>query len=179
MTKTQVYAVGDARIARVEDCVIDSFPPERLLPEWREDDRRRLEQMSEAMAPDGRHVRLSVHSWVIQRQGKTIIVDTGAGADKPRPFARHFDQLKTPYLARLRDIGVSAADVDYVLHTHLHVDHVGWNTTLVDGRWRPTFANARHVFSAKEYAYFTDLEHCPATMAHILRRRNSWRRLAG
>lgn len=46
--------------------------------------------------------------------------------------------------------------VDYVLHTHLHVDHVGWNTRLVDGRWQPTFPNARHIFSAKEYAFFSD-----------------------
>jgi glyoxylase-like metal-dependent hydrolase (beta-lactamase superfamily II) len=156
MTKTQIYAVGDARIACVEDCVIDSFLPERLLPEWREDNRRLLEQMPETLAPDGRHVRLSVHSWVVRLHGKTIIVDTGVGADKARPFARYFDRLRTPYLARFQDIGVSPGDVDYVLHTHLHVDHVGWNTTLVDGRWAPTFPNARHLFSAKEYAYFTD-----------------------
>jgi glyoxylase-like metal-dependent hydrolase (beta-lactamase superfamily II) len=156
MTKPHVYKVGDARVARVQDWVLDSFQPGQLLPEWHEDNRRLLEQMPEAMAPDGQRVLLSIHSWVIRRDGKTIIVDTGVGNDKARPFARYFDHLKTPYLARLDDIGVSPGEVDYVLHTHLHVDHVGWNTTLVDDRWVPTFPKARHVFSTKEYAYFTD-----------------------
>ena len=158
MPTPSAYTVGDARITRVEDCVLASFLPERLLPELGVSDRRLLQGMPETMAPDGQHLLLSIHSWVVQVGGKTIIVDTGVGADKARPHAPYFDRLKTPYLDRLRDAGVSPQDVDYVLHTHLHVDHVGWNTRLVDGRWTPTFPNARHLFSAKEYAYFTDPE---------------------
>lgn len=157
MTKPYFYTVGDARVTRVADCVLASFLPQQLLPEWHDDDWRRAEQMPEAMAPDGRHVLLSIHSWIIEHQGMTTIVDTGAGNDKERPRARYFDHLRTPYLARLNEIGVSPDKVDYVLHTHLHVDHVGWNTMSVDGRWVPTFPNARHIFSAKEYAYFTDI----------------------
>lgn len=156
MAGSRIYAVGDARVACVVDCVFDSFTPQRLLPDWRDDDQRLAEQMPETMTPDGRHVLLSIHSWVIWRQGKTFIVDTGAGNDKDRPHAPYFDHIKTPYLARLAEIGVAPGEVDYVLHTHLHVDHVGWNTRLVDGRWQPTFPKARHIFSAKEYAYFTD-----------------------
>jgi len=156
MTKPHFYTLGEARIARIVDCVLDTFPPQQLLPQWQDDDRRLAEQMPEGITPDGEHLLLSIHSWVIERQGKTIIVDTGAGNDKERPHARYFDHLRTPYLARLNEIGVSPDKVDYVLHTHLHVDHVGWNTMLVDGRWVPTFPNARHIFSAKEFAYFTD-----------------------
>jgi glyoxylase-like metal-dependent hydrolase (beta-lactamase superfamily II) len=136
--------------------VLESFSPARLLPEWREDHRKLLERMPGTTTPDGRHLLLGVHSWVVWHGGKTIIVDTGVGNDKVRPFAPYFDHLKTPFLARLRHIGVLPEEVDYVLHTHLHVDHVGWNTMLVGGRWTPTFPNARHVFSAREYAWFTD-----------------------
>ncbi len=146
MTKPHVYTVGDASVTRVQECVLNSFQPGQLLLDWDDDKQRLLEQMPETQSPDGQHVLLSIHSWVVQRDGKTIIVDTGVGNTKARPFARHFDHLQTPYLARLRDIGVSPEDVDYVLHTHLHVDHVGWNTTLVDGRWMPTFPKAKHVF---------------------------------
>lgn len=156
MAKPHVYSVGDAHVARVQDCVLDSFRPDQLLPEWREDYRRLFERMPEIWTDDGQHLLLSIHSWVIHLDGKTVIVDTGAGNDKARPFAPYFDHLKTPYLARLQDIGVSPEQVDYVLHTHLHVDHVGWNTILADDRWVPTFPKAKHVFSAKEYAYFTD-----------------------
>ena len=156
MSDAQSYLVGEARIARVVDCVLDSFPAQRLFPEWQDADRRLVEQTPGSMTADGRHVRLSVHSWVVERQGETIIVDTGSGNGKERPHAPYFDHLATSYLARLGAIGVSPEKVDYVLHTHLHVDHVGWNTRLEKGRWIPTFPNARHIFSAKEYAFFTD-----------------------
>jgi len=156
MAGQHIYRVGEARIARVQDCVLESFSPRQLLHEWREDHRKLLERMPETTTTDGRHLLMSVHSWVVWHSGKTIIVDTGVGNDKTRPFAPYFDHLKTPYLDRLHQIGVLLEEVDYVLHTHLHVDHVGWNTTLVGGRWTPTFPNARHVFSAREYAWFTD-----------------------
>ncbi|MBZ9726295.1 MBL fold metallo-hydrolase [Mesorhizobium sp. CO1-1-11] len=156
MTGPGIYTVGDARVACVVDCVLDSFTPQRLLPEWQDDDERLAGQMSGALTTDGRHVLLSIHSWVIWHEGKTIIVDTGAGNDKDRPYAPYFNHIKTPYLSRLAAVGVAPENVDYVLHTHLHVDHVGWNTMLVNGRWQPTFPKARHVFSRKEYAYFTD-----------------------
>ncbi|MET1026134.1 MAG: MBL fold metallo-hydrolase [Dongiaceae bacterium] len=78
------------------------------------------------------------------------------GNDKERPYASYFDHLQTPFLERLRALGVEPEDVDYVLHTHLHVDHVGWNTLLQGGEWVPTFPNARYIFSRAEYDYFTD-----------------------
>lgn len=156
MTEPKIYTVGDARVACLADCALDSLTPERLLQDWRDNDKNLMEQIKETLTHDGSHVRLSVHSWVVWHLGKILIVDTGAGNGKERPHAPYFDHLKTPYLSRLRAIGVEPDCVDYVLHTHLHVDHVGWNTTLVSGRWEPTFPNARHVFSRKEYTYFTD-----------------------
>ncbi len=156
MAEQRIYNVGDARVARVVDTTLDALTPQRLLRDLNSDDWDLMKQMTETMSSDGRHVLLSVHSWVVWHSGKLFIVDTGAGNDKQRPHAPYFDHLKTEYLSCLAALGVQPNDVDYVLHTHLHVDHVGWNTQLVDGQWRPTFAHARHIFSKKEYDYFTD-----------------------
>ena len=156
MHTSPIYAVGDAKVARVIDCQIDTFEPVGLLPDWSPRYQPLLDAMPETMTADGRNLLLSIHSWVVWLGDKIIIVDTGVGNDKARPFAPYFNRLTTPYLARLEKLGVVPEAVDYLLHTHLHVDHVGWNTRLIDGQWRPTFPNARHIFSAKEYAFYSD-----------------------
>jgi glyoxylase-like metal-dependent hydrolase (beta-lactamase superfamily II) len=157
MPDAQIYRVGAAEVTRVQEYMLDNFTPEMLLPEWRPERQTAPDDISSAaMAPDGEHVLLSIHTWVVRDRGRTILIDTGAGNDKPRPYARYFDHLNAPYLERLAAIGVSPEKVDYVLLTHLHVDHVGWNTRLVDDRWTPTFPNARYVFSREEHRFFTE-----------------------
>ncbi|WP_068084419.1 MBL fold metallo-hydrolase [Novosphingobium rosa] len=156
MPTDPVYTVGKARVARVVDCQIDTFRPTDLMPDWSAAHEALLASLPETLSGDGRRMVLSIHSWVVWLDGRIILIDTGVGNDKPRPFAPYFDRLTTPYLARLAALGVTPEAVDCVLHTHLHVDHVGWNTRLIDGQWRPTFPNARHVFSAREYAFFRD-----------------------
>ena len=71
-------------------------------------------------------------------------MDTAVGNDKPRAVAA-FNHLQVPWLERLAAAGIKPEAVDFVLLTHLHTDHVGWNTRLVDGRWVPTFPNARYI----------------------------------
>jgi glyoxylase-like metal-dependent hydrolase (beta-lactamase superfamily II) len=90
---------------------------------------------------------------VIKSRADTILVDTGIGNDKKRKLPA-FDHLNEPYLKRLAAVGVTPEAVDYVLLTHLHTDHVGWNTRCLNGRWIPTFPNAKYVFSKVEYEYF-------------------------
>jgi glyoxylase-like metal-dependent hydrolase (beta-lactamase superfamily II) len=97
---------------------------------------------------------MSVHSWLIRTPRHNILVDTCCGNAKNRPGSPHFHQLDTPYLDRLQAAGVAPEDIDYVLCTHLHVDHVGWNTRLLDGRWAPTFPNAKYVFSREELNFW-------------------------
>jgi glyoxylase-like metal-dependent hydrolase (beta-lactamase superfamily II) len=80
----------------------------------------------------------------------TILVDCCAGNHKERPGFARFHQLDTPYLARLRAAGAAPDDIDIVLCTHLHADHVGWNTMRRDSRWVPTFPNAKYLFSRIE-----------------------------
>src|SRR5205807_8646814 len=86
--------------------------------------------------------------------GLTILVDSCSGNDKAareRPVFRH---AQWPWLQRLAEAGVKPEDIDIVLCSHLHVDHVGWNTRLDNGRWVPTFPNARYLISRREWEYW-------------------------
>lgn len=102
---------------------------------------------------DAGHAFLSLHSWLVRHDGRTILVDTGAGNDKARPQQVVLDHLGNPFLDRLAAAGVWPEDVDLVLHTHIHSDHVGWDTRLVDGGWVPTFPNAEVICSDLEWRY--------------------------
>ena len=97
--------------------------------------------------------RLSQHAWLIDVAGKTILVDPCVGHQRDRalPF---YNQISSPLLDRLEALGVRPEKVDYVLCTHLHLDHVGWNTRLEDGRYVPTFTNARYLLPARENEYW-------------------------
>lgn len=95
----------------------------------------------------------SIHVWLVKLPGRTIIIDTGSGNGKDRPLSPRFHRLDTPFLARLKAAGVAPEDVDLVLLTHLHIDHVGWNTVLAGRQWVPTFPNATYVMSRIERAW--------------------------
>lgn len=95
-----------------------------------------------------------VHSFVIEVDGQTILVDTCCGNHKDR-LVPEVNQLNTDYLDNLRRAGFAPEDIDLVMCTHLHFDHVGWNTRLENGKWVPTFPNARYLFGRRDYEYFT------------------------
>ena len=101
-------------------------------------------------------LKLSIHSWLLKIGGKTILIDTCVGNHKSRKHRPKWDMMNTPYLDRLKAAGVTPEQVDMVMCTHLHVDHVGWNTRLENGRWVPTFPKARYVFGKKEFDYWTE-----------------------
>jgi glyoxylase-like metal-dependent hydrolase (beta-lactamase superfamily II) len=96
----------------------------------------------------------SVHSWLIRTPHHTILLDACAGNHKPRQWWPRFHNLNTPFLERLAAAGARPEDVDIVMCTHLHADHIGWNTVLRDGRWVPTFPNAKYVMSRKECEFW-------------------------
>jgi glyoxylase-like metal-dependent hydrolase (beta-lactamase superfamily II) len=99
---------------------------------------------------------LSFHSYVIRTPNLNILVDTCNGNDKKRPSMPAWDSLNLPYLERLKAIGFGPEDIDIVMCTHLHTDHVGWNTKLENGRWVPTFPKARYLFSRFDYEVFEE-----------------------
>ncbi|MCG8155413.1 MBL fold metallo-hydrolase [Brenneria goodwinii] len=92
-------------------------------------------------------IMLSVHSWIVRTPSNTLIIDTESGNGRERPGSPVSHQLNTSYEHHLREKGIEPDKVDYVLMTHLHGDHVGWNTHLVDGKWMPLFSNARYYCS--------------------------------
>jgi glyoxylase-like metal-dependent hydrolase (beta-lactamase superfamily II) len=94
---------------------------------------------------------------VIESQGKRIIVDTCIGNDKVRSNPE-WNKLQLPFLQDLQKIGCSREAVDRVICTHLHIDHVGWNTMLKDGKWVPTFPNAKYLIGGTEWDFFSRVD---------------------
>lgn len=95
---------------------------------------------------------MSCHSWLVETEHHKILIEICTGNHKQRPGgAPLFDMLDTAYMERLAETGVHPDEIDYVLCTHLHADHVGWNTRLSNGRWVPTFPNAKYVMSKTDY----------------------------
>jgi glyoxylase-like metal-dependent hydrolase (beta-lactamase superfamily II) len=150
------WTIGTVRVTRVEEQLgFASVPPEKFFVGF---EREVLERHLAWLVPNHyspEHNRLisSVHSWLIRTPRHTILLDCCAGNHKERPGFARFHQVDTPYLARLRAAGVEPEEIDIVLCRHLHSDHVGWNTMLRDGRWVPTFPNARYLFSRTENDY--------------------------
>ncbi len=158
------WTVGSTRITRIEEQMgFASMPPERYLVGFEHDliESHRDWLVPNHYAPIEHRLVTSVHSWLIRTSRHTILVDCCAGNHKDRPWSPRFHRLDTPYLDRLQHAGVAAEEIDIVLCTHLHADHVGWNTIQRDGRWVPTFPNARYLFSRRECEYW-DAAHNPA-----------------
>ncbi|MEV6001177.1 MBL fold metallo-hydrolase [Streptomyces griseomycini] len=98
--------------------------------------------------------RVATQSWVLRSEGRVIVIDTGAGNGKYRPLQPIWSYLDTNYLDNLAAADVRPEDVDLVVNTHLHDDHVGWNTRL-DGRdWVPTFPNATYLMPRPDVTYW-------------------------
>jgi len=104
--------------------------------------------------PDTDLWRVAMQTWVIDVDGLTVLIDTGVGNDRERPHMPGLSMLNTGFLQALEDAEVDPKNVDVVINTHLHTDHVGWNTHLVDGQWVPTFPNARYLINEADYRYF-------------------------
>ncbi|MFJ9543275.1 MBL fold metallo-hydrolase [Streptomyces sp. NPDC101225] len=161
--------LGDVSVARVIEYEGTTRPPEAMFADVTP---QAWEQHRPWLAPDYWDVdagllRSCVQTWVLRSGGATILIDTGAGDAKERPVAPAFHQLNTGYLSRLKAAGVEPEDVDVVVNTHLHADHVGWNTRLVDGRWRPTFPNAQYLFPRADYEFWNPANSYQPRMAAV------------
>jgi glyoxylase-like metal-dependent hydrolase (beta-lactamase superfamily II) len=153
----QTWMIGETSVTRIEEQVgPNDLPSHSFLPGLV---RERFERHLPWLVPthyDPTNDKLitSNHSWLIRTDRHVILLDSCAGNHKERPWLPRFHQLNTPFLERLRAAGVTPEDIDIVLCTHLHADHVGWNTRLENGRWVPTFPNARYLFSATEQQHW-------------------------
>jgi glyoxylase-like metal-dependent hydrolase (beta-lactamase superfamily II) len=104
--------------------------------------------------PDTGQWHIAIQSWVIEVDELTVVVDTGVGNDRQRPHMPPLDHLNTGFLAALESAGIDRDGVDVVVNTHIHSDHVGWNTMRDNDTWVPTFPNARYVVPAADYHHF-------------------------
>ncbi|MER7344544.1 MBL fold metallo-hydrolase [Streptomyces aurantiacus] len=99
-------------------------------------------------------VRSAVQTWLLRSEGRNILIDTGVGNHKERPYSPVWAHRDTGYLDRLAAAGVTPQDVDVVVNTHLHVDHVGWNTRLEGRSWVPTFPRAVHLMARDDFDFW-------------------------
>lgn len=153
--QTVVLQVGELKITRIVETELAGFGPAALFPDFA-DAAEDTDYFPRHMMDNAGGIRLASHSWLVQGPNGTMLVDTGIGNDKQRPLSPPFHNQSSDFLDKLAAAGVAPEQVDHVLLTHLHVDHVGWNTHQVDGVWFPTFPNATHVFSGEEYRFFSD-----------------------
>lgn len=154
------FTVESATVTRVEEVLEQGFLPSFLFPGFDPavlDEHPQLKQPNFFHAGSGKVIS-SIHSWLVRLGGKTILIDTCSGNGKARalPLLKRFNMLSFPFLDNLAAAGVRPEDVDLVICTHLHVDHVGWNTRAEDGRFVPTFPKARYLFGREEYRHWTD-----------------------
>jgi glyoxylase-like metal-dependent hydrolase (beta-lactamase superfamily II) len=159
------HLVGEAMITRVDETAF-ALAPDVLFPDWDAASGQVLEEHCSTASLDiaNRRVSLQTHLWVVEIGGLTVVVDTGIGNGKTRQFSALFDKLDNPVLERFEAAGFRREQVDYVLLTHLHVDHVGWNTHWQNDRWIPVFPNATYVFGQREHDYFATPEGEPRRM---------------
>ena len=157
--------IGDATVTRIEETYAPNFDAKKFFSDWRTEivEKHYDWMLPNHFDPASGMIKLSVHSWLITVGGKRILIDGCVGNHKPRPLRKMWDMMNTPYLERLAAAGVKPEQVDIVMCTHLHMDHVGWNTRLENGRWVPTFANAKYVFSRADYDHYLKLDSDPAT----------------
>ncbi len=148
--------IGDMRLSRVEEMVIPLVEAGSMFAAFTPENEK---QHSDWLAPtyfdpQSRRLLMSIHSWVLRTDHHTILIDTCFGNHRNRPGFRDGHQLDKPWLDNLAAAGVRREEVDFVLCTHLHIDHVGWNTIEENGRYVPTFPNARYLFSRADFEFY-------------------------
>jgi len=146
------WQIGDVRITQIVELTTASLGP-YLLPQATPEELDAIDWMWPFVDAQQRIV-LSIHALVLETRDQCLVVDTCIGNDKERTYPR-WNHMQGRFLEDFVERGFALDRVDTVLCTHMHVDHVGWNTRLVDGRWEPTFPNARYLFAEKEWRHWS------------------------
>jgi glyoxylase-like metal-dependent hydrolase (beta-lactamase superfamily II) len=154
------WTIGRVRITKVVE--LETVGHTRfILPLAGREEIRQLPWLIPNFATEDGRLKMSIHALVVETPTRRIVVDTGLGNGKKDRTVPTWNDRKGPFLDDLTAAGFPPESIDTVLCTHLHVDHVGWNTRLEGGRWVPTFAKARYVFGGIEYAYWRDHSTAP------------------
>jgi glyoxylase-like metal-dependent hydrolase (beta-lactamase superfamily II) len=160
------WRIGDITVTKIIELevtggsrfILPQATPEAILPiGWLQPD----------FADERGRLKMSIHALVIETLDRRIIVDTCLGNDKENRRIPTWNRLQTSFLADLAAAGYRRESIDTVVCTHLHVDHVGWNTMLVEHSWVPTFPNARYLMGRVEFEHWTN-QHEREDMAAVL-----------
>jgi len=158
-TKTglmNTWQIGKFTVSRIVEMEV-AGGTKFILPDATREAAREIDWLNPHFVDDDGRLIMSIHALVVDTGDQRIIVDTCIGNDKQRNIA-NWTNLQTDFLVDLEAAGYPRESIDFVLCTHLHVDHVGWNTMLVDGKWVPTFPNARYLLADKEYHYWNNVD---------------------
>lgn len=152
MTAINQWQIGKVKITRVIEMEI-AGGTRFILPQATREEVKKIDWLAPHFADIEGNLIMSIHALVIETPTQKIIVDTCIGNDKERSIP-NWSNLQLPFLGDLAAAGYDRHDIDTVMCTHLHVDHVGWNTMKVDDQWVPTFPNARYLMAEQEFTYW-------------------------
>jgi len=147
------WKIGDVKVTKIVE-IEATGRTKFILPQATPEEIKKLSWLAPHFADEDGRLKMSIHSLVVETPQRKILIDTCIGNNKQGRGIPTWNGLSTPYLDRLAEAGYPAKTIDTVLCTHLHVDHVGWNTRLVNGTWVPTFEKARYLFGREEYDYW-------------------------
>jgi glyoxylase-like metal-dependent hydrolase (beta-lactamase superfamily II) len=149
------WTIGKVKITKIVE--LETIGSTRfILPLASPEEIRKLPWLIPHFATEEGRLKMSIHALVVETPTRRIVVDTGLGNDKEGRSVPTWNNRQTPFLETMTKAGFPPDSIDTVLCTHLHVDHVGWNTKLAAGQWVPTFAHARYLFGKFEYEHWRD-----------------------
>ena len=151
MSEVLRWQIGDIKITRLQE--LEAPDIRFILPDATVERLGEVSWLEPFLAENG-HALASIHSLIVESDDCRILVDTCVGNDKERAIPP-WNRRQGPFLAHLCELGFPPEQIDTVVCTHLHVDHVGWNTQLIGGLWKPTFASARYLLARKEWEHWS------------------------
>ncbi|MBB4367106.1 glyoxylase-like metal-dependent hydrolase (beta-lactamase superfamily II) [Bradyrhizobium sp. CIR18] len=149
------WKVGKVKISKIVEFETVGLVDD-VLPKASAREVRKLPWLIPHFATEDGRLKMSVHALVVETPQHRIVVDTGVGNDKEGRHDPTWNNRKGSFLDDMTAAGFAPDSIDTVICTHLHVDHVGWNTRLRGGKWVPTFGNASYLFDRKEYEHWRD-----------------------
>jgi glyoxylase-like metal-dependent hydrolase (beta-lactamase superfamily II) len=155
----QSWKIGDVRITRLQEQE-PVWPGTMILPNATPDSVKREGDWLQPFTDQNGVFKLSIHSLLVESEGRRIVVDTCVGNNKVRPGFKDWSDLRLPFL-RDFEKAFPRESIDTVVCTHLHLDHVGWNTTLENGKWVPTFPKAKYLMSQPEWDHWSKFDGVP------------------
>jgi glyoxylase-like metal-dependent hydrolase (beta-lactamase superfamily II) len=160
------WRIGEVTVTKIVELevtggsrfILPQATPEAIIP---------LQWLRPDFADERGRLKMSIHALVVETPRRRIVVDTCLGNDKENRRIPTWNRLQTSFLADLAAAGYAREKIDTVICTHLHVDHVGWNTMLTDRGWVPIFPSARYLMGRVEHAHWTS-RHERGDMAAVL-----------